>query len=281
MGSYLPLFMLSVEHEFFPGDVCSALDFVPTPQSEVLLKKASLLTRSTSNSVHVFYDADQAESLDLYTGNPEEPFDLQYRVFSKDLFFKNYSEAVSYKENAILYFDSANAQQDEEGCYRLHAADSVSESDLLLLDSPLLNDILSKKDRLVCPLFIVNIGISNSGDRAKKYTLKFKARETIWKYYLLGNMARKDSYITDLSNKTEFEFTGSESLLDKKVALTFRSKTPIPLRERLDCRFQLKEKGPGNGKILIKRLPVAAATQISKESINGKESVISEIYVNC
>lgn len=281
MGAYRPLFSLAVEHEFFPERICLGLDFVPTAASATLLQKTGLLTRQNANGFQVFFDSDQAEALDLYAGNPDEPFDFAYRVYSKDLLFKNYTEAGTYKEDALLYFDSEKALPDGPDRFRLHEAAAVSEADLLSFDAPLLNAMLSKKDRLVRPAFVVKIALSSRRDRSSDYTLKFRSRETFWKYYLLGNRARKEAYITDLGNKTQFEFTGSEALNDQKIALTFRSKNPIPLREKLDCRFQLRERGPGNGKVLINRLPVAAATQISKETINGIEAVISEIYVNC
>ncbi len=257
------------------------LHFLPTDATATLLQKSALLTRTMPNGIGVFYDSDQAKTLDLYLEDTQDPFALQYRVYSKDLFFKIYTEAVVYKENALPYFDNKNARDERQNRFRLHEAETVTGADLLPLDETRLNTVLTKKDRLVHPDFVVNIGMSKRSDPAKNYIIKFKARETYWKYYLLGNMARKEAYIADLSHQTEFEFTGSEPLQDKKLALTFRSKNPIPLRERLDCRFQLREKGTGNGKVLIKRLPVAEAKQISKETINGKESDISEIYINC
>ena len=116
---------------------------------------------------------------------------------------------------------------------------------------------------------------------AKNYYLKFKARETIWKYYLLGNLTKKNLDIVDLNNETQFEDTGPESLPDNRTALTFRSKQILPLREKSEYRFQLKEKDPNGGKVLIKRLPVASANQFLKESINGKEAILSEIFINC
>ncbi len=84
-----------------------------------------------------------------------------------------------------------------------------------------------------------------------------------------------------MENGNEFEVGEPETLSDKRPALTFRSKTYIPLRERPDCRFQLRERNSGAGKVLIRRLPVATASQIGKEVIDGVETAVSEMFINC
>jgi hypothetical protein len=114
----------------------------------------------------------------------------------------------------------------------------------------------------------------------RDYYLKFKARKTFWKYYMLGLMAQKHSYIADLNDAIRFEFSGEESLSGNRTALTFRSKTPIPMRDTFSYRFQLKESGPRGEKVLIRRLPMASASQINREMIEGEEAVVSEIYIN-
>ena len=79
----------------------------------------------------------------------------------------------------------------------------------------------------------------------------------------------------------EFEDTGRDLLPDNREALTFRSKQRIPLRERSEYRFQLKEKGTNGGKVVIRRLPVASADQYIREMVDGKEAIVSEIFINC
>ena len=94
-------------------------------------------------------------------------------------------------------------------------------------------------------------------------------------------MAEGHDFIVDLNNNTEFEDTGKTSLPGNRIALTFRSKDRIPLREEYEFRFQLKEKGPNGGKTIIKRLPVASASQLYREIIDGNEEIVSEIFINC
>ena len=290
MGSYLPLFSIEVEHSFFSEGLCLCLEFAPTPKTDMVIKNAGLLTRNTLNGVRVFRDEKRSESLQLYAADPDEPLSLGFKVFSRDPFFENYTGPPAHQEDSILYFDNRGVEIDTTGKFRLHDEEYVSKTDFEKLNSPLLEDTLSKKDRLLRPMFIVQIGVSEkdvslfddqSKATAKNYYIKFKARQTFWKYYLLGDMAREDSYIADLNKETEFDFAGRESLSDNRVALTFRSKTHIPLQEKSECRFQLRERNSGGGKVLINRLPVASANQISREVVEGEEAFVSEVFVNC
>lgn len=283
MGSYHPLFQLKVQHLFFREASGLRLDFVPTPYSQDLLQRAGLLTRASENGLNVFYDAEKTEALEYYLSDSDAPFSFQYRVSSKDPRFRNYTKAPAYKDDALLYFNNQNVNASARDAFLLHASQYVSEADFKSFDSPELKDVLSKKDHLLRPAFVVELKLSESVLRegAKQYVIQFDARATTWKYYFLGHLAEKEPCISDLSNKTEFEFGGTTVLPGHKTALIFRSKTTIPLRENFQSRFQLKEKREQNGKVIIKRLPFASAHQISTETIDGKESVISEIYVNC
>ncbi len=283
MGSYHPLFHLRVQHLFFNEASGLRLDFVPTPYSQALLQRAGLLTRASANGLDVFYDAEKTEALGHYLSDSDDPFSFQYRVFSKDPRFRNYTKAPAYRDDALLYFGNQNVLDDALHGFLLHTSPSVSEADFRSLESPELVSLLSKKDHLLRPAFVVDLRLSESVLRegAKHYVIQFDARATYWKYYFLGHLTEKEPCISDLNNKTEFEFGGTTVLPGDQTAFVFRSKTAIPLRENFQSRFQLREKREGNGKIIIKRLPFASAHQISTETINGKESVVSEIYVNC
>ncbi len=290
MGVYLPLFSVEVEHTYFSKGWCAGLNFVPTPNSLKLIEKTGLLLRHVQNGVRVFFDQNSSEALRLYATEPEEPLRLAFKVFAREMFFRAYTEINTPKEDSILYFENQAGEIDATNRFRLHDTEFVSAKDFEKLTSSRITGILTRKDRLLKPEFIISIGLGETEiqilDAAPKtayhqYYLKFQARETFWKYYLLGSMTKKKSYITDLNHETEFEDTGRASLPDNRLAITFRSKQKIPLREKSEYRFQLKEKDPNGGKVIIKRLPVASAGQFYKEIIDGKEAIVSEIFINC
>jgi hypothetical protein len=290
MGSYLPLFTVDVKHTFFYKGFCPGLDFVPTPDTLTFIENTGLLVRHTQYGVRVFFDQNSSEALRRYTLEPEEPLRLVFKVFPREKLFRFYTEISTPEEDSLLYFDNQRGKIDSNRRCRLHTAEYVSDRDFETLKSPRIAGILSRKDQLLKPEFMVSIGLGKNEiqflDKASKnvylqYFIRFRARETFWKYYLLGSMIKKKSIIADLNHETEFEATGRASLPDDRVALTFRSKQRIPLREKSEYRFQLKEKGTNGGRVLIRRLPVASAGQFYKETVDGKEAIVSEIFINC
>ena len=80
-------------------------------------------------------------------------------------------------------------------------AETVSQADLAPMDSPLLEAMLDHRDRLFRPVFVVNIHLPQSqiipadapsSPASVSYYLKFSGRQTVWKYYLLGDLAREE-----------------------------------------------------------------------------------------
>ena len=192
MSAYLPLFSIEVQHPYFPDQLCRGLDFVVTPKTGAVIKKAGLLTRNTTNGISVFYDESKIESLQRYAADAVEPLRFEFKVFSRDPFFGNYTHSPTSSEDVIPYFENGGLEADASGKFRLHAEACVSETDFVALNSPVLADILSKRDRLIRPMFIITIGVLKKGSRffdeqlrvaSKRYYIKFNARETFWKYY--------------------------------------------------------------------------------------------------
>ena len=93
-------------------------------------------------------------------------------------------------------------------------------------------------------------------------------------------MANDAFDVNDRDEKIEFVAEGESSLADNRVALTFRSKTLLPFRERSSYRFQLRDKNPGGGRVIIRQLPVASPSQLSREIIDGEQALVSEMYIN-
>lgn len=284
MSRYLPLATVAVEHQYFAGSGGPALDFIPTAETAGLINRLGLLVRNSPRVLNIFYDESRLDALRLQTRKGSEPSDMTFKVFANDPAFKNYTEPAVLRSNSILYFESRTDQA--KGIVNLHSKDFVSEKDFRNIDQlcDVLPGVINGRDLMIHPDFIVRLDL-NAGDfatspaSARGYRIRFNARQTIWKYYLLGNF-KKEIGISDLSNQAEFEFTGKESLPGERTALTFRSRDPIPLREQYDLRIQLKDKSVSGGKVLIRRMPVASANQFGKEVIDGRETIVSEIYFN-
>lgn len=290
MSAYRQLFNISIRHGFFADGVCPGLRFVPSPQTARIIGNTGLLIRDQADGISVIHDQERGDALRSYVDDLNEPLHFDFNVYSNDPHFKSYSEPFSeWPEGAVLYFDNQLDVSVENDNIRLHTSEYVTKINSAKLETLQSRDILSQKERLIPPLFVVRIhaagkeGVLFSAPfetAAKNYYLSFKSRQTFWKYYLLGAMARNSAYIIDPDGEVEFEFSGETPLADARPALIFMSKTAITLRQRQELRFQLKERSPEGERVLIKRLPVATIGQLGKEVVSGQGIVVSEIYIN-
>lgn len=291
MGRYSQLVTVNIEHQYFQlaRDLGPAFQFVPTQETASLIRRSDLILRTTSRSLHVFFDETRLEALRSETNQQDEPATLAFKVFASDPNFKNYTAPAVLMSNATLFFESAEGvETPKDTSVSLHAGDFATSAVYSTYeDLSRFPGVLENRDLIVKPDFIFRIKLgkkdfaSITPPPGRTYGIRFQARETIWKYYVLGNFKKDIPSITDVRNQTEFEFTGKASLPGEKTALTYRSKTPIPLREQHDVRFQLRERNVSSSKVLIRRLPVASAHQFGKEVIDGRETIVSEIFINC
>ena len=284
MGVYQPLFTLSVEHLYFSDGLWKGLDFIPNPVTSKIIDSAGMVFRKTNNGISVHYDNDKTEVLRLYSQDTDGALQFSFKVYAKDRAFANYTEPSSLKDNAILYFSNPEENRDAGNqLTRLSKDEFVSEKDREKIDALIIEDILSARDLRMPPDFMVNIYIKPTSDgnwATRNFGIKFNTRQSFWKYLLLGNMNKNNSFIVDLDSNIEFECCGEVILQGDKPAKVFRSKELIPVLERSNFRFQLREPGQGSGKVLIKRFPVASENRLGIEMINGKNEIVAESYIN-
>jgi hypothetical protein len=304
---YLPLFDVTATHDYFDGGPCPAIELQPDARTRALEARAGLLFRSSPGRLDVSYDADAVETLRMFAADTQRPLHLVFRARAADPTLASYTDPDSLGD-AIQYY-SSRAAREQDGACTWDAPDRITETDLdaiariardendadpalrsLRADARLceLGNVVEPRDRILRPLAIIGIFVVLPGkdDRfppaaPTRYRFGFRALRTIWKYHLLGDLAHKESaVIADLQSDgeaAEFDRGPKESLPGDRVALTFRSRAPIPLRVRSDRRLQLRE----NGKVLIRRLPVASPDGIGGvEIIDGKKRFVSDIYVN-
>ncbi len=297
METYKVLFGLVVEHLFFYDSLCRDIKFIPTENCMNLMKKIGLIMKKGISSIQILYDEDRKDTLLLYADDQIEPLNFSFKAYSQDPYFLNYTDLSILVEDKILSFDIEMVKNNSSTEIVLNEEEFVSEKDFEPIDSNPVKKLLSKSDRLIKPIFIINIcakGISSrffdeqTNVLPQGYLIKFRSRATYWNYYLLGKMKKENLYIADLSpeNKSErpieFEMQKGHMLPGNKPALVLKSKSTIPILENSYLHFQLRERNSGNDKVLIKRLPVASSNQFHSEvNSNGKKKVeISEIYIN-
>jgi hypothetical protein len=283
MGPYLPLLSIEVEHGYFDDGRWHGLRFVPTPRCRALIDRAGLLVRQSLNGIQLHSDKSREEALALFLEESGGQLVFEYRVHVDDGNYLSYCEEFVSATGAIPYFDGRRGTR-EAGRIRLHRAKKVSEKDLELLDSDALAGLLDSRDLRLRPAFALRVAYPRRSSVAasgpERYFLRFGARHAYWSYYVLGLAASRPLSIVDPESGIAFRDLGTVLLSDSRPALAFRSEVPMPLSQRPANRLQLREAATGNGKVLIRRLPVAAAGQISRQEIGGKLASVSEVYVN-
>ena len=289
MSMFLPLFSISVEHGFFSRKICSCLDFVATEKTRRVIASAGLLLRKTTAGISVAYDEERLEALQQFALDSDDVLYFEFKVYSQSPEFRDYTHPFSGLGQEALFFCNENVSQSDEAKVKLHANKYASTQDLIPLNSIQFKDVLNKKDRFMPPVFTIKIAANNKQGMFSTMQLKptsrdfyicFESRQTIWKFFLLGDMAKKSTYISDTDDKIEFEYAGETTLEDQRIAMVFKSKQNIPLNEKYNLHFQLKKKSQEGERVLIDRLPVACLNHVGKEVVAEEGMVVSEIYIN-
>jgi hypothetical protein len=287
MGSYLPLFSLEVEHAYFPNDVCRGLHIAPSAQSALLLERSGCLLRNTDRGVMVLFDASATEAMRMRASDALEPFCIHFLAHAQDPAFANYTDGEFGSSQSVLLLDSRRAVLDGLGRWRLHAGTSAGAADVRRITSARVAQALSQRERHDQPHFVVSVRVCpadlpQTAQQAKRYYCRLQARSTVWKYYLFGDLAEAqgDVQVVDLGQSNEFDAAVDERLPGGQSVLAVRSRAPIALQERSSQRFQLRRRGAGADKVLVKRLPVASPSLLHRETLGGVPTWVSEIYVH-
>lgn len=279
MSRHAPLISLLIEHEFFVDSRCHALSCEPSPDSIKLAHDCELVLKTHADGIAVYFDQDRTGALTLAAADPTLP-ELWFRLRAADLTFANRTSPTTPREGAVLLFSNADENPElDSGRRSLAKANIVSDADFVPFDDTELASVLTARDRRVPPVAFVCIVLRDLTPR--RYVLRFEARQTFWKYYLLGDMARPTATIVDTRKEMEFETGVETTLADNRRAVSFTSKAKIPLREHSDQHFQLRENGSGADRVMVKHLPAASANRLYKDTINGQEALVSDIYINC
>ncbi len=293
MGPFHPLVSVRVEHDYFRDGRFQALRFEPTRETAALAANANLLVRFSPGTIHVFYDETRRDTLRAYAASAPEPLSLAFKARSTDPAFATYSALPEPRPGAVLYFDNFPASV-RDGVAWLHAEANAAADQPFEFPPPgeddepaSLSGMLSRADWHLPPLFVVNVYLYGDGagppafepeGRAREGRIRFAARTTSWKYYLLGRLRERECSIVDRAGEVQFEALGNQRLADGSEALAFRSRQLLALRERSAHHFACRD--AAGGELLIERLPVAGTRQIDRETVDNQHVDVSPIYVN-
>ncbi len=283
MAKYVVAFSVEARHDFFDG-ACAPVTFELASETADMARRRGLVVRHSVGGLVVLYDADRPSVMRPDATDVESGLSFVFKAFATDARFGVYTEPGVGGSEELLYL-RARGSEERDDPLRLHSEARVSDADAEPLDSPALMGVLDARDRLAPPVCVVDIRVHTDGQArgGGAYHMTFGARETYWKYYVQGNGRRDSLRVADAADETVFDALGAARLPNGRDALAFRSRTPIALSAARKRRFQLRSNGVGAGtdRVLIQRLPCAAADRLSRESIDGAERFVSEVFVSC
>jgi hypothetical protein len=282
---YQPLFKIEVEHSFFAGGDCRGLRFKPTASSRYLLDKMGCVTRFAAGGLEVWSDSSQSVSPASWHDDSRQVVHVDFLVYPQDPLFGSYTLPLPPPDGTVLVFDSAQFRPTgSDGRTRLHDSEFASKNDLHSLAELVLSEVLTRRESLVPPTFIIRIAVSAlrvHDTLGWCYYVRFGATATLWKYYLRDAWSSDSVQIVDIGREIDFHPAVMEALPDGRPVLTVRSRTEIELRERSSRRFQLRLRDGNAEKIIIKYLPVAGAAEQYAETVDSMRRRVSHIHVGC
>ena len=280
MGLYRPLLQIKIEHSYFADKVCRGLRFTLTEDSARLLDRASCLVRQTDDGVVLLRDV---------TSSVHEPFVVHWQVRASDALFSNYTASAEHAPRTFRFPDPHAQAPGHDDATAKRAGDSRVIADALASLDSYRAPLQSRNQQFPLPDFTLTVVVTtadldHTAEGARQLVCRLQARATVWKYCLIGDWIDAQNAqpveVVDLAQAWQFEAAVSELLPHGQMAWALRSTRCIPLQDRSDKRFQLRQRSGGTDKVLIKRLPVASPRYLSRETSGGLSTQVSEIYLH-
>ncbi|UXH79428.1 hypothetical protein [Roseateles amylovorans] len=274
MGPYVTLLRIDVAHGYFADGRCRGLRFVPTPDTADRLRRADTIVREDGATLLILGAGDSSRQ---YLCEDPDGVPLTWQVYGTDSAFAYYTDDTAQRPGELLLLDAGTATPDDADAAR-HLQLSARP---VALNDPRVAPSLHGAARLRPPFALLSLPLQTLAAPAPlQLRWSLAARATVWKYCLFGEWAETALEVIDLAGTTAFTAPQDDRLDDGRPMLAVRSREPIALAQRASSRFQLRCRNGAGPKVLIKRLPVAAALQLGREEIDGVPTLISEIHVH-
>ena len=280
MTGFQILFDIAIEHDYFVDGVCKSMQILPSPECDMLIRASGLLLRPVSGGIKVLADTKRLPALRHCIADYSGRLALDFHVRAADRYFDEYTEPPP-RPGHVLYFDSRQVARVEAGRHMLHEAARVSDANFQPSEAPA---ALPRPPVALIRIVLTGaedgIGADRSLPAARRFGIHFGASAAHWKYYLLGPLAVRPVFITDLDEAVAFTERRLVDLPGAGLAGVFMSHAPVALRDVPGQRFQLRERASFGDKVLMKRLPNARVGHRQRELVDGQAVLVAEIFLN-
>lgn len=240
MDSYRTLYRIKVEHDYFDGKPCTALQCRLTPQGEALARRRGLLFRQTAEN----------EWTVLFNREPDTGLDTLILALSiTDTSFPLYTAWDDFRPSVDYELELPQKTETLEAATAIHASGRKRAigSGFCTLHLRMTGEMLQ----------------AANSDTPMQTVLHFHAPKMRWEYLLISRNSEKLSAskirLEEVAGKMEFTaFKDCEAY--GRTALCSRSKGEIPMRLSYTCRLRITAQEEGKPKrVLLPQVPPPGA----------------------
>lgn len=269
------LVSVSFNHSYFSNDIFEGFAVEPSVSTSRQLLNNGYLLKMYRGGFHILFDKNFAGGTRTREEVLSSDITLEFILRLSDRSFYNYTEPVDGDINKSMYHFS-NCFKNESIKKSLHTGQYVDVKDLHPLES-------FEEQYFVKPFAKLDLKIGMGLESS--YTIKFKAKETFWRYILVSDNLKSLNNPAIINSSNAEAFDGPEKLPVKgKDTLAFKSKSPISFNQEALHVFQLVDNydaDSGRYKVVMRALPSADPNHISViESNNTQTLNYSEIFIH-
>lgn len=266
------LFTIHVQHGYFPGGVCTCLQFIPDAGTQLLQQRFGFSMRTQHDGFGWY--ANTAQSLPeyiAYVAQTSGETAFRFTIHTRQQEFFGYTELPVNLAGQIIVTTTRSTGNEKNIPLTVQITGKPAATGMGTL-TILFADLLSIMKSTTAPQF----------------TLSFAARKTQWQYYVINSsaMVLNNPAVTGSSN---IVFNGPQpvTLSNGQQAMLFTSGNElIPLSRQPRYVFSLVNRAQGEtgsnrfaAKTIVKGLPTPDPVQFELLEINGSLQMSSPMYV--
>ncbi|MEP0264352.1 hypothetical protein [Dokdonia sp.] len=270
-SQFILLFSVAIEHTYYTNGICVDLHYKPSQQTQIVMDRYGLQLQRTLEGFSFYASTDQSIKDFLnYIKTTEDTTSFSFDVVSMNQDFTVFTD-YPITTLGVFSFDSSH---------------SIVVDGVTILKEVFEPRTASNISFSVTVDYDAIIRFRESGNNPF-YTIKFRARKTQWRYYIINNSNQHFEKL-EIKGDSEVQFDApiEVTLPNNATALLFSSgDTKLPLQENATYTFNLlgtkTNLGNTRTQIILNGLPIAKSNSIETytEEEGGTTQVASPLYI--
>ncbi|WP_442266834.1 hypothetical protein ACSIGC_03795 [Tenacibaculum sp. ZS6-P6] len=272
-SSFYKIVSLTVLHNYYTGNVCKDLKYEPAKESGDIINKYGFKIIITAVGFELYVDRKENFSnlLNYITSTTGETT-FKFHASTLNPLFYQFTE-LPINEIGITHFNTDNAIENVETNKLILTPSfrSTNSADYLFEFTIRFEDLIKLNDE----------------KKEANYEIKFEARATQWKYYIVNTTGQHLGKLS-IKDTSGIQFSGPEQILlpnEQKAQLFSLVGDLLPFSEKPIYTFDLISNSIKNGversKVVFKGLPKSNPKEIAinEELLSSKITSLMYVYI--